>query len=93
MFSIQFDLNVIIVPSSLQLEIIDYDLYKDKSVDQAVLININGSCGQAVMIVECEKMVTGSNFGRCTLISDIEIDFDTDERNGPRNMPASEFTH
>ena len=52
-----------------------------------------GSRGQAVMIVECEKMATGSNFGMCTLISDIEILSGTDERNRPRNMSASEFTH
>ena len=32
-----------------------------------------GSRGQAVMIVECEKTATGSNLGRSTLISDIEI--------------------
>ena len=32
-----------------------------------------GSRGQDVMIVECEKTATGSNLGRCTLISDIEI--------------------
>ena len=52
-----------------------------------------GFRGQAVMIVECEKTVTGSNLGQCTLISDIEILSGTDERNRPRNMSAGEFTH
>ena len=37
------------------------------------IMNINWFPWPSVMIVECEKMATGSNLGRCTLISDIEI--------------------
>ena len=48
--------------------------------------------------MECEETATGSNLSRRTLISDIEIGDSvlssrSDERNRPRNMSASEFTH
>ena len=46
------------------------------------------------MIVKWEKMPTGSNIGRGTLIviSSIEVMSSTDETNRPRNMSTSEFT-
>ena len=47
--------------------------YEDLLVNGAVLLNIIGSRGQAVMVVKCEKIVTGSHLGWLTLYNDIEI--------------------